>query len=121
MLVVPAHQLRDHLQSASCGISLIHRVFDSPARGALADLHRHTDLWRREKHRLAQIRLLLHLDQALAHHSAAQEFVVRGATHRQAALRLDDFDTVAQCPSPPYRAQHIPGFAPRVQAGKARR
>jgi hypothetical protein len=45
MLVVPAHQLRGHLQSASFGISLIHRVFDSPARGALADLHRHTDLW----------------------------------------------------------------------------
>ena len=98
MLVVPAHQLRGHLQSASFGISLIHRVFDSPARGALADFHRHTDLWRREKHRLAQSRLLLHLDQELAHHIAAKECVVRGATPRQATLRFDDFDTLAQRP-----------------------
>src|SRR5262249_6240431 len=46
MLVVPAHQLRGHLQSTGCGIRLIHRLLDSPARSALADFHRHPELWR---------------------------------------------------------------------------
>src|SRR5215510_15130417 len=89
MLVVPAHQLRGHLQCASFSLSLSHRLLDSPARSALADFHRHPELWRRYKHRLAQIHLLLHLDQELAHDITTKKLIIRGPADGQAMLRVD--------------------------------
>src|SRR5262245_1311307 len=107
MLVVPAHQLRGYLQGTGCGIRFIHRLLDSPARGALADFNRHPELWQWYKHRLAQIRLLLHLDQELAYDIAAKKLIIRGPASRQAMLRVDDLHAIAQRPQHPCRAEYI--------------
>src|SRR5215510_9180729 len=54
LLVVPAHQWRRHLLGSRLGFGGIHRLLDSPARGALTYLDRHTGLRGRKQRRLAQ-------------------------------------------------------------------
>jgi hypothetical protein len=98
LLVVPAYQVCGDVVRSGFGLGGIYGLLDGPPRGALAHFDRHTGLLRGPPPRLAQVRLLFHLDQEFAHHITAKEFIVRGATHRQATLRLDDFDTVAQRP-----------------------
>ena len=97
MLVVPAHQLRGDLVRAGSA-SASSRAAWTARREALTHLDRHTRFLREPLRPLAEVCLLFHLDQEFADYIAAKEFVVRGATHRQAALRRDDFDTVALCP-----------------------
>ena len=79
MLVVPADQLRSYLQRPGCGLNLIHRLFDGPARDTLTHFDRPTGLLGGNRRRPVPISLLFHLDQELAEHIAAKEFVIRGA------------------------------------------
>ena len=80
------------------GLDFIHGMLDGPTRGALAHFDRHIRLLMGPPRRLAQVRLLFHLDQEFADHIATKEFVVPSPAYRQAARRLDDFDTVTQRP-----------------------
>src|SRR5262249_37535709 len=67
--------------------------------------HRDPALWGGEKHWLAQISALLHLDPEPAPHLRAQKLLIRGAAARQAMLRGDDLHARAQRPQHPRRAE----------------
>ena len=121
MLVVPAHQLRRDLLGSRLGFGFIHGLLDGPARGALTHFDRHAGLRRGQRRRLAQVRLLFHLDQELTYHITAKEFVIRGAAQRQAMRRFDHLHAVTQGPQHPRRAQHIARFTHGVQPGKTGR
>ena len=76
MLVIPAHQLRGDLLRPGFCFSLIHCLLDGPARGAFADLDRHTGRFGRTQHRLAQVSSLFHFHQEFAYHIATKPFVI---------------------------------------------
>ena len=121
MLVGPTHQGSRDLSRPDVDLGGIHALLHRPARGPLPHVDRDTGLRIRPRHRLAQVHVLRHLPQELAHHLAAKELGICGPAHRYPLRRFEHLHAVAQRPSHPGRVPHIAGVAPGIPPRKTPR